>query len=262
MKTRTLLLTLALSAAALATSMAEVFSVKVVGYVKVTIPANSLALIANPLNGANNNLDAILPLKDDGTQDGVTIYRFDIISQSYANALSWAGNGPGAGGAWLSADCPDPTAPCDAKVISPGEGFFIYNITKAPIDLVFVGEVVQLPFCNPIPGNGALSIRSSVIPEENALGDRSSGLHFPAVDGMTVYIFDVATQAYSNAYGFVGTPGVDGQWLNATDPNPLGPVLPVAGSCFLINPGPTVNWGCPNPPVVHADSLRTFSVPK
>ncbi len=246
MRTKTLVITAAISAATLATSMAQIFSVNAVGYVKVTIPANSLALIANPLNQPNNDLNIILPLKDDGSQDGVTIYRFNTTSQGYSDAISWLSNGPGAGGTWLTAN-PDP----NATVVNPGEGFFVANITGASADLTFVGEVMQGNLSNPIPGNGLLSIRSSQVPQSAALGDQTQAgsLLFPAVEGDTVYIFDVPTQNYLNAYGYLGTPGVDGQWLNATDPNPLGPVLPVGGSFFVIKTGAAVQaW------------TRTFSV--
>src|SRR5260370_29583257 len=101
MRTKTLVLTAAISAAALATSMAQIFSVNAVGYVKGTIPANNLILTANPLNQPNNDLNLILPLKDDGSQDGVLIYRFNPATGAYRNAITWFSNGPGMGGVWF-----------------------------------------------------------------------------------------------------------------------------------------------------------------
>src|SRR6266849_9680021 len=133
MRTTTLVLTAAISAAALATSMAQIFSVNAVGYVKLTIGANNLALIANPLNQANNNLDLILPLKDDGTQDGVAIYRFDPVTSSYYSAIAWQSidpTTPGSGGFWFTAD-----GHTNPKIVNPGLGFFIWNITSGPIDM-------------------------------------------------------------------------------------------------------------------------------
>src|SRR5512139_1316589 len=61
MRTKTLLAMAAMSVAA-ATSWAQVYSVNAVGYVNVTIPADGakLALLANPLNGTNNQLNTIL----------------------------------------------------------------------------------------------------------------------------------------------------------------------------------------------------------
>jgi hypothetical protein len=239
MRTKTLLLTAAVTAAGLASSMAQVFSVNAVGYVKLTIGAGNLALIANPLNGVNNNLNTILPLPDGS--DGVTIYRFDTGTQNYSDAITFL-----TGAGWLTAN-PDP----NALVVNPGEGFFIQNILGTALDLTFVGDVPQGSLANPVPGNGALSIRSSQVPQQAALGDAATAgtLGFPAVEGDTVYIFDVTIQNYKDAYAYLGTPGVDGLWLNASDPNPTGPVLPVANSFFVQKAGAaSQSWN------------RTFSV--
>src|SRR5689334_14692664 len=63
MRTKTLLLTAALSAAGLLPSMAQVFSVNAVGYVNQSVPANGLAILAVPLNGnPNNSLNNTLPI--------------------------------------------------------------------------------------------------------------------------------------------------------------------------------------------------------
>jgi len=249
MRTKTLVLTAAISAAALATSMAQVFSVNAVGYVKVTVPTGKLQLLANPLNQPNNDLNIILPLKDDGSQDGVTIYRFNPVSGQYRNAIGWAGNGAGMGGVWLTAD-PDP----NATVINPGEGFFVNNITAGDVDLTFVGEVMQGNLSNPIPANGALSIRSSQVPQQGALGDPGAAgtLLFPATDGDTVYVFDPTIQMYKDAYTYNGTAGVigGGFWSSASDPSATGPVIPVAGSFFVIKQDATAS----------APWTRTFSV--
>src|SRR5687768_8351279 len=59
MRTKTLLLTAALAAAGLTSSMAQVFSVNAVGFVNVTVPASSFALLANPLNQPTNDLASV-----------------------------------------------------------------------------------------------------------------------------------------------------------------------------------------------------------
>src|SRR5437773_11497511 len=75
MRTKTVLLVAALSAAGVATSMAQVFSVNAVGYVNKIIPkGNKLALISNPLDaGAGNNTIGNL---FKGAQDGTQVYKF------------------------------------------------------------------------------------------------------------------------------------------------------------------------------------------
>src|SRR6266545_7604189 len=62
MRTKALFLTVALSAAGIATSMAQVYSVNAVGYVNVTIPGgNKFALFSNPLIAATNTLNSLFP---------------------------------------------------------------------------------------------------------------------------------------------------------------------------------------------------------
>jgi len=237
--------------------MAQIFSVNAVGYVKQTIAFGNLALIANPLNQPNNDLNVILPLKDDGTQDGVSIYRF--ANGSYRSTITWVSAGPGMGGVWFTPDGGN------ATVVNPGEGFFVYNNSQGglAVDLTWVGEVMQGNLSNPIPANGSLSIRSSQVPQSAALGDSQaanagSTLGFPATVNDLVYVFDVPTQAYLGTYTYIAPdPSLPCdpvanpcQWFSATDPNPLGPVIPVAGAFFVIktDAAASVNWA------------RTFSV--
>ena len=73
MRTKTLLLTAVLSAAGLASSLAQgaVYSVNAVGYVNLTVPAG-LSLIANPLDATDNTIANVLKVPA-GTQ----IYKFN-----------------------------------------------------------------------------------------------------------------------------------------------------------------------------------------
>jgi len=250
MRTKTLVLTAAISAAALATSMAQIFSVNAVGYVKGTVPANKLILMANPLNQPNNDLSLTLPLKDDGSQDGVLIFRFNSTAGAYRNAITWFSNGaPGQGGVWFS---PDSISDPNATVVNPGEGFFFWNNTGSPIDVTFVGEVMQGSLSNPIPANGALSMRASQVPQEANLGDPTMAgtLGFPGHDGDIVYIFDLTGQTYKDPYTYFGTPGAGGVWFSFSDPTSAGPSIPVAGGFFVIksDAAASVPW------------TRTFSV--
>jgi hypothetical protein len=229
-----------------------VFSVNAVGYVKLTIGSNNLALIANPLNQPNNDLNIILPLKDDTTQDGVSIYRFNPATGAYRSTISWISIGVGMGGVWFT---PDSGTDPNATVLNPGEGVFFYNNTASSVDLTFVGEVMQGNLSSPIPANGALSIRSSQVPQSAALGDPShaDSLGFPAANGDLVYVFDVTAQTYKDTYTYI----VDNTvvppvaiWFSLSDLNPEGPVIPVGGSFFVIkaDAAASVNW------------TRTFSV--
>lgn len=241
MRTKALLLTAALSAAGVATSMAQVYSVNAVGYVNLSL-VKGLTLIANPLNGTNNHLNTVLPLANDGSEDGTTIFRFDTASQNYKSPIQWIG-----GFGWFSAD------PAEDYILNPGEGFFIQNLTAPAhnINVTFVGDVPQGSLHNPVPGSFNLSIRSSQVPQAAPLGDTTinaaNSLLFPARDGDTVFVFNSGTQSYEQPYQYIDGFG----WFsaNAGDPGPAGPTLPVASSVFVQKTGP-----------LSQDWARTFSV--
>jgi hypothetical protein len=71
MRTKTLLLTAALSAAGVATSMAQVYSVNAVGYVNTQL-VPGLNLISNPLEAADNKIKTLLT----GVPVNTQVYRF------------------------------------------------------------------------------------------------------------------------------------------------------------------------------------------
>jgi hypothetical protein len=223
MRTKTLLLTAALSAAGLATSMAQVYSVNAVGYVNKTVPANGWAALGNPLNGTNNSLNTILPLPSGFT---AVIYRFDPVQQAYLDNIDWID-----GFGWFSPSDPDPT-------INPGEGFFFQNTSAQTLNVTFVGEVPAGTLNNPVTGNNLWTIRSSMVPKGLRLGDNdantgtANNLGFPAAGGDVAYIFDTALQAYRAQYDYIDGFG----WFSADDPDPDGPLIE-PGSAFFLQAG-------------------------
>lgn len=169
MRTKTLLVTAALSAVGLSTTMAQqVFSVNAVGFVNVSLP-KGLSLIANPLKAASNTVKDLFATVPDGT----TIYKYDGAAFSI-NTLDLG-------------DWSDP-----AQTLLPGEGAFVRN-SGSPITVTFVGEVMQGSLSNPIDGPNKLSIKSSQVPQAGKL---VADLGFPAVDGDTVYQYNNAAGAY------------------------------------------------------------------
>jgi hypothetical protein len=218
MRTKTLLLTAALSAAGLATSMAQVYSVNAVGYVNITVPAGGYAIIANPLNGTNNSLNTILTLPPNDF-DGASIYRFDPTTQQYRDTIQYL-----TGLGWLSASDPDPT-------VNPGEGFFFQNVAAQPLPLTFVGEVPQGTLNNPLPPANQYSIRSSVVPKGGRVGwvGQAGTLEFPSEDGDAIYIFNSGTQQYDDTWQYLSGLG----WLSASDPNTDGPLINPANGFFI-----------------------------
>jgi hypothetical protein len=199
MRTKTLLATAVLSAAGVATSMAQVFSVNAVGYINVSVPPG-FSLIANQLNNGDNKVTTLIPTAPGGT----TIYKFtgsgyDILTfDDLENA-------------WL------PAALAGTMTLSPGEGAFIRNVTQNPIPLTFVGEVPTGNLTNAIPAG--FSIRSSQVPQAGTLTD----LGFPAKPNDTVYQFNTTNGQYViNTFD-----ELDNAWL------PAVPTVAVAEAFFV-----------------------------
>src|SRR6266498_1630877 len=160
MRTKTLLLAAVLSAAGVASSLAQVYSVNAVGYVNVSL-SPGLNLICNPLKvTAGNDLNHVLPSVTDGT----TVFTYNgtsFVSSSYVAALT----------TWLP-----------NLDVAPGHGFFIS--TQAAQTLTFVGEVPQGADSN-IPVSNGLSLISSPVPQSLVL----DAMAFPAETGDTVYFY-------------------------------------------------------------------------
>ena len=198
MRTKVLLCVAAL-AASLASSMAQnVYSLNVVGYYNVTIPAGGLYMIANQLNTTNNSLGGVIPAPADGSQfykyvGGYHTYTYDGIA-----------------GAW-----DDPTV-----TLNPGEGGFFKDNSGAGQVLTFVGEVLQNTspgLVTPVPA-GILVAVSSQVPQQGTL---TGDLKLPPDDGDQAYVFNAGgfhTSTYDAIAGDWDTPG--------------GPIINVGQSFF------------------------------
>lgn len=203
MRTKTLLLSAAVTAAGMLSSMAQVYSVNAVGYVNVTIPAKGYQLIANPLLAADSKLSALLP----NVKDGTTVYKYDPATGYSVNTFFF--------GAWGDGN----------QTLVPGEGAFVLNgDTAAPQTLTFVGEVAQGDRSHAIPAG--FSIQSSEVPQAGKL---TTDLNFPAADGDAVYKFNAASQSYDSFTFFFGG------W------SPSEPTVDVGESVF-VNKAAAANW--------------------
>jgi hypothetical protein len=124
MRTKALLLGAMIGAASLVTSMAQVYSVNIVGYVNTAIPVG-FSMIQNPLNASpDNTVASVIPSVPAG--QALTIFKYNSASGSYLQVNWDAGFG----------EWDDPTL-----VIAPGEGFFAYNGGTTAFTNTFVGEV-------------------------------------------------------------------------------------------------------------------------
>src|ERR1044071_4961122 len=112
MRTKTLLLTAALSAAGVATSMAQVFSVNAGGHVNKHI-GPGFSLVSNPLKASDNSIQALFG----GLPDGTSIYVYTGTKFNIGQVDS------------LSSPSVQPTSVGSTQVL-PGSGVFIKTSTK------------------------------------------------------------------------------------------------------------------------------------
>lgn len=135
---------------------AQTFSVNVVGYVNVTVPAG-FSMVANPLNNTEGNtLDNLMPNMGIGS-----------------TAFKWNGSTFDSS-TFIASWTPDLT-------LEPGEGIFL-NVGEET-NLTFVGEVMQGTLSVELPAG--LSIASNMVPAEESLDTTS----FPAELGDTIFFF-------------------------------------------------------------------------
>lgn len=167
---RKTLLCAAICAAGLVSAVAQnVYSLNVVGYHNVTIPANTLVMMANQLNTTNNTIASLLP----GGPPGATLYKY---SGGYT--------------AYVFDDLDNVWTPDGNATLNPGEGAFFRSPTATT--LTFVGEVMQGSLTNTTPINVQV-MRSSMVPQAGGI---TSVLGLPGEGGDTVYKYAGGYTAY------------------------------------------------------------------
>jgi len=208
MRTETLVCAAALAAGLATSALAQsnVYSLNVVGYYNVTVPANTFVLVGNQLNTTNNTLPGIIPTPPPGSQfqfyqgGGLTSFTFDDVD------LQWE---------------PDPTA----FNLSPGHGGYF----KSPVatTVTFVGEVKQGSLTNTLTKNAFVVSTAQVPIATNLVGMSLFGEPGDQVQtyagGFTAFVFD----------------DVDLQWEPG---NPAGPTIAVGGAFFYKKAGNNTSW--------------------
>jgi hypothetical protein len=216
MRTKILLLTAALGAASLATSMAQVYSVNMVGYVNLTlIPGASF--IANQLKQSpNNSVETIFASVPGSQLDGfITVSKYNGVG---FDSVAYDGE-------WLIVAGSQTAA---QMACAPGEAFFIDNASLANYTLTLVGEVATGSYAVNIPlGLGAYA---SPIP---AAGLLETQLGFPVDSVMSVTFLDLT----ANPRTFTDLYQYDGGWI------PSEPNVPVGMGFFVDNGSPSAkSW--------------------
>jgi hypothetical protein len=206
MRTKTLLLTAALCAAGAATSMAQVYSVNMVGYINQSVPAGYSA-IANHLNNSpDNRVTSLLTAPPDGTR----IYKFNPTTGGFIFIQF-------IDGAWEGDDT--------TITLGPGEGAFVF--APSAFTQTFVGEValsssVSLP--------SGFSMVSSALPQALPLsGAPPAGLAYPVGEGDRIYQYNPTTG------GFIFNQFIDGAWEG--DGGGTAPSVAIGESFYAFNAG-------------------------
>jgi len=203
MRTKTLLLTAALAAAGVASSMAQVYSVNAVGYVNLNIPAG-FSMIANQFVQPSYTLASLIPNPPPATvaylfnnATGYDIETFDDAD------LVWTPN-------------PNATLPL-------GTGCFI--LAPSAFTQTFVGEVPQGTLTTPTPAG--FSIVASQVPQAGTVsqlgfvGEPADVVYkFSNTGGYSIYTFDDADLVWS----------------------PSEPSFGVGEAFFLLKNGPGRQW--------------------
>jgi len=208
MRTKTLLLAAALSAAGIAASLAQsnVYSINVVGYVNQAL-VPGFTMVGNPLNNTSGNtVDGIF---GQNLANGSVIYAFSggsFVTTTYASKS----------GRWdTGTNAVNPS-------LAVGGGVFVKN-GGAATNVTFVGEVLQGALANAY--GAGFKIISSKTPQAGLL--QTDLAYGPPVNGDTVYQFDPAAQNYvkistysskTSTWGGTGQPNLgvaEAFWLNS-----------------------------------------------
>lgn len=205
-------------AAGLASSMAQVYSLNVVGYVNQTVQAGKWYMWGNPLSASTNTSAVVLAglSGDPEGWSGAMVYGFTAAG-GYTGGDSFIGSGFNA---WF----PGTTD------LAPGNGFFFYAPTNGTV--TFVGEVVTTNKFN-LVGPNSWNMVSSAWPAANNL----VAMGLIGASGDVVYRYD-ATAGYNAGTSYI--PGYG--WFDSLGSTTNGPVLNVGEGVFYKNANATVNW--------------------
>jgi len=230
MRTKTLLLTAALGAASLATSMAQVYSVNSVGYINLTMRPGKFELVANQLNTGGNTLNEVLPFASNPNLDAAQCLTF-VVTGGIPELR---------GDIFVTDHWEDQGGSPSTTTIQPGKGFFFFNPSAVNQVFTLVGEVPQgAALTVSIPGN-EYKLISSIVPQEIDLTP-ANGFNAPVGTQYQDYDEGRPGGEYLGVYVKVG-PGANDWESQAGAPVPA-PRPRVGQGFYIFNAEPAVlNW--------------------
>jgi hypothetical protein len=184
MRTKALLLTAAVFAAGIATTLAQVYSLNVVGYYQVPM-TNGFQMFAVQLDkdgtGTNNTLQSVFGTN--GIPNNTRVYAFDGATYAFATYSTVISNWGGSVTAVNAA-------------LSLGRGVFVQVPGAAtPFTITVVGQVPQGALTTPVNTNG-YAIVSSQVPQAGLV---QTALGLTPANSDRVYQFIAGSQAYGTA---------------------------------------------------------------
>jgi len=192
MRTKALLCAAALAAGAL-TSMAQVYSANVVGYVNATVLGNfNYNMIANPLDatvggtvpGGNNITNLFPPSVMTVARDGAQILRWNPNIADFQGD-TWTYDGASA--VWRK----DGGADLTGFALNPGEGIFF--VGQGPdLAMTYVGQVIQGSY--PLPVFGSFDYNSLGSPVPLGGNFTNSVYNLTLQDGDTIATWNLGLQ--------------------------------------------------------------------
>jgi len=225
MRTKALLSVAAIAASAI-TAMAQssVYSLNIVGYATVTVPAG-YSILANPLSaGATNGANEI----------GLTLTGEQILTWNTASStFNYVSYDPtlGIGTGWVDANL-NPSSP---PSLPPGVGFFFFNPGATATNVTFVGQVVPGPSStNNLTVAAGYSMIGSPLPA-NVTNISSAPVSLPLLNGMLVLTWDNVNSKYVYAQ-YDATLGIGNGWVDANLNAISAPGYSIGQGFFYFNP--------------------------
>lgn len=215
-----------------------VYSQNVVGYVNLSVPANTLQMVANQLDTGSNTLD--------------NVFQGAGLVSTKTSVLEWNGAGYNQ---YTYLNCADsPSTPGVAgfynaggvevggtNYLQPGQGLFMDNGSASTITVPTVGQVVQGTNTYAVPSG--LNIYSVPQPLAGLPLDNPQ-INFPVVSTKTAYLtwngHGYNQYTYLNCADSPSSPGIAGFWSAGgvyEDTNTA--IWPQAGGSFFIDNGST-----------------------
>lgn len=223
MRTKSLVLAAVLSAAGVASSLAQVYSVNVVGYINLTL-SPGLNLITVQLKGTNQNVNTLLGSTSPVIAENSLLFTWNAAGQRYDNAQI------SGGGIWYDPGSGNPSS----VTLSPGQAFFIQNAGTANVTLTLVGEVPTGP--NAVSIANGLGFYGDPAPVSQDI--LTNG--FPVADNDLLYTWNTAGQRWNNALIGAGpTPG-PAAWYDSGGLPVV--VAPLVGQGFVVSHAGATTW--------------------